>query len=207
VNDSSHSESNLLSEYKQLSSAAENLVATSFQVPAVALAIVTALAVSGNVNTNYVGFGVLIGMFLLSVWLGYYHSTLNTYGLHLVRIEKRINSQFPTESSLPPDSSERLTYYTDHVGRTPIGSPVYARLLCVLIAGGLAFSVVNTFRASRFWSWPWVGRSLALALAVLTIASFANIWRTESNIHKQKEEILNKPVSTLNQGNHLSESS
>src|ERR1043166_10084034 len=59
--------SGLWKEYEQLSTAAEHLVSNSFQVPAVAVAIVTALSISGNLDLKHFGFGVLIGVFLLSI--------------------------------------------------------------------------------------------------------------------------------------------
>ena len=177
-------ESILWNEYRQLSTAAENLVANSFQVPAVAVAIVTALAISGNVKPHYFGFGILIGMFLLSVWLGYYHSTLNTYGLQLLKLEKAINSQ-PGQ-----DPSDRLTYYTNHVGKSPIGTQVYASLLAILIFIGIIFSGLNIWIMTRSLNWGvWVRGLCVTVFPLLTLVSFANIVLTERKIYRVRRSI------------------
>jgi len=169
-----------MNEYKQLSTAAENLLANSFQVPAVAVAIVTALAISGKVDTHYFGFGVLIGVFLLSIWLGYYNSTLNRYWLQLVRIEKKVNS------TLDKNSPERLTYYSNVLGKERTGAKVYSLLLALLIVVSFAYSLIHVWDITS----SWIARALSVVLALLTAASFTCLRITESMFRTQKEEIL-----------------
>ncbi len=172
--------SGLWKEYEQFSTAAEHLVSNSFQVPAVAIAIVTALSISGNVDLKHFGFGILIGVFLLSIWLGYYHSTLNTYGLHLVRIESELNS-------LDPDSPERLTYYTSHVGQEIIGTNVYGLLLVVLILVAFVVAIRNILTMGTA---PWIIWVSSILFPLLSVLSFSNIVRTEIRVKRQKELIL-----------------
>jgi len=171
--------SGLWKEYEQLSTAAEHLVSNSFQVPAVAVAIVTALSISGNVDLKHFGFGILIGVFLLSIWLGYYHSTLNSYGLHLVRIESELNN-------LNPDSPE-LTYYTSHVGHEVIGTNVYGLLVAVLIVVAFVVSIRNILTLGTA---PWIIWVSSVLFPLLSVLSFSNIIRTEIRVKKQKEQIL-----------------
>jgi hypothetical protein len=171
-------------EYKQLSSAAENLVSNSFQVPAVAIAVVTALAVSGNVKATYWGFGIMTGVFLLSIWLGYYHSTLNTYGLQLVKLETAINNQ-----GLPGE----LTYYTEHVGKPPLGSNAYASMLAILVVAAMLFSGWNIWTTTRSWGWGFVSSLICIsAFAAPTIVCFANMGFTERSVRRKKAEFISK---------------
>ncbi len=155
--------SGLWKEYEQFSTAAEHLVSNSFQVPAVAIAIVTALSISGNVDLKHFGFGILIGVFLLSIWLGYYHSTLNTYGLHLVRIE------------------------SSHVGQEIIGTNVYGLLLVVLILVAFVVAIRNILTMGTA---PWIIWVSSILFPLLSVLSFSNIVRTEIRVKRQKELIL-----------------
>jgi hypothetical protein len=177
-NSQSATSSDLRNEYKQLSSAAENLVSNSFQVPAVAIAVVTALAVSGNVKATYWGFGIMTGVFLLSVWLGYYHSTLNTYGLQLVKLETTINKQ-----GLPG----KLTYYTDHVGKPPLGANAYASMLAILVIASMLFSGWNIWTTMRAWGWGILSSVICIIIFTTpTLICFANMGLTERAVRRKK---------------------
>jgi hypothetical protein len=171
-------------EYKQLSSAAETLVSNSFQVPAVAIAVVTALAVSGSVKATYWGFGIMTGVFLLSIWLGYYHSQLNTYGLQLVKLETMINQQ-----SWPG----RLTYYTEHVGKPPLGSNAYALMLLFLVVAAMGFSGWNIWTTTESWGWRIESRlGCIAAFATPTIVCFANMGFTERSVRRKRAAFISE---------------
>lgn len=176
----------LWNEYRQLSGAAENLVSNSFQVPAVAIAIVTALAVSGNVKAAYWGFGVLAGVFLLSIWLGYYHSTLNRYGLQLVRLEAQINKE---------TSQNFLTYYTEHVGKPLLGTKTYTAMLGVLVVAAMLFSGWNIWTTSRSWDWAIPYRmACVFGFTIPTLVCFANMHRAERIVRNEKALVCAVPL-------------
>jgi hypothetical protein len=183
------SDSPLWNEYKQLSTAAENIVSNTLRMPAIAVAIVSAVAISGNVNVEYCGFGILIGITLLVIWLGYYHSILNSYGLQLVEIEQKINSR------LPVTSPDRLTYYTDHMaeGNAIPGFNIGVLLIALVAILGYIASIWNVWVFLKSWKLSLFLRLTCVAVLLLpTVVALINIAVSEKKFHKKKQEVIEK---------------
>jgi hypothetical protein len=183
------SDSPLWNEYKQLSTAAENIVSNTLRMPAIAVAIVSAVAISGNVNAKYCGFGILIGMTLLAIWLGYYYSILNTYGLQLVEIEQKINSR------LPVTSPDRLTYYTDHMaeGNSIPGFKVSVLITALVATVGYVASIWDVWVFLKSWKWSLFLRLTCVAVLLLpSVVAFINIAVSEKKFHKKKQEVIER---------------
>ena len=183
------SDSPLWNEYKQLSTAAESLVGKMLTVPTVALAIVSALAISDKFNKEYFGFGILIGMSLLATWLVFYHAMFNTYGVQLVEIESRINLR------LANDSPDRLTYYTKMVTEGDT-IPGYRRNMIILgLVGiiGYVYSIWGTWVTLESWKWPVVLRVICIVgLVLLSVIPIINMSKAEKEFHERKQKILAK---------------
>ena len=95
--------------------------------------------------------------------------------------------------------SEQPTYYSNFVGVAPTGTWFYMGLLAILIFVGLTFSLVHVWTRTQSWNSRIIPRSLSVVLGLLTLASFANIHRTESVFVRQKKEILKHYVDPENE--------
>lgn len=180
----------LWNEYEQLSKAFENNQSHAFQVPSVVIAAILGLTIFKEVNKDFFGFGLPIGIFFIFAWLGFCHSFINYYGLRLVEIEQRINTQ------LPKGSPDKLSFYTEYVGEAMSvvkGFKGYYSLIAILVIVGYIISLSNAWIVMGKWGWISSGKVVCVTtLTLITVIVLRNIVIVEKRTFKKKKKLLQK---------------